>query len=262
VDNHNASQTPARPPDTRLFERAHRGDGAARETLVHRYLPLARHVARRYRGRGEPEEDLVQVASMALLRAIDRFDAARGTAFTSFAVPTMAGELKRYFRDRVWTVRPPRESYELSQRVGRSVGELERELGRSPTTSEVAARVGASVEEILDARAATDRCRGTSFDAPRAEDGSAFLDGLGSEDRGFEQADARAVLASLMHGLSPRSREILRLRFAEDLTQAETGARVGVSQMHISRLERHAIERLRKKAGFRSYRASAARAAC
>ena len=121
----------------------------------------------------------MQVASLALLRAIDRFDVERGTAFSSFVVPTIAGELKHYFRDRSWTVRPPRERYELSRRVARSVDELARDLGRYPTPAEVAAEVGTSVEEVVDARAATDQCRATSLDAPRDEDGSSFLDALG-----------------------------------------------------------------------------------
>jgi len=206
---------------------------------------LARSVARRYVGRGEPEDDLVQVASVALLRAIDRFDFERGTAFASFVVPTIAGELKHYFRDRTWTVRPPRGIYELSRRVARSVEDLARELGRSPTPTEVAERVGASVEDVLDARATTDQCRGTSLEAPRDEDGYALIDEVGLEDRGFEQAEDRADIDSLMAGLSPRSREILRLRFAEDLSQAEVGARIGYSQMHVSRLERQAITQLR-----------------
>jgi RNA polymerase sigma-B factor len=220
---------------------------------VHRYLPLARHVARRYAGRGEPEDDLVQVASLSLVRAIDRFDVERGTAFSTFLVPTMAGELKRYFRDRAWTVRPPRDTYELGQRIARTVEELARELGRQPTAAEVAERVGTSVEDVLDARTAADRCRGTSLDAPRDEDGSTLADALGFEDHGFEQAEDKTDVESLMAGLSARSREILRLRFAEDLTQAEVGVRVGISQMHVSRLERQAVARLREEAGLRSH---------
>ena len=229
--------------------------------LVHRYLPLARSVARRYGGRGEPDDDLAQVASLALLRAIDRFNVERGTSFSSFVVPTIAGELKHYFRDRSWTVRPPRDTYELSQRVVRSVEDLARDLGRSPTAAEVAARVGASVEEVLDARAATDQCRGTSLDAARDEDGYALVDALGVEDGGFQQAEDKTDVESLMRGLSARSREILRLRFAEDLSQAEVGARVGLSQMHISRLERKAVARLREEAELRSRQVTVARAA-
>jgi RNA polymerase sigma-B factor len=252
VEHHrDASPQLAHSLEKRLFERAHRGDGRARETLVHRYLPLARNVARRYMGRGEPEDDLVQVASIALLRAIDRFDVERGIAFASFVVPTIAGELKHYFRDRTWTVRPPRNTYELSHRVARTVDALERELGRSPTPSEVAERIGASVEDVLDARATTDQCRGTSLDASRDEDGYALLDELGVDDRGFGQAEDRADIESLMSGLSARSREILRLRFGEDLSQAEVGTRVGYSQMHVSRLERQAIAQLRQEFEYR-----------
>ena len=161
-----AKRTASRPTgllrERQLFERAQGGDAAAREALVHRYLPLARNVARRYAGRGEPEDDLVQVATLALLRAIDRFDVERRTAFSSFVVPTMAGELKHYFRDRSWTIRPPRDTYELSQRVAKSVEELARDLGRYPTTAEVEADSGASVEVVLDARAETDQRGGAS----------------------------------------------------------------------------------------------------
>jgi RNA polymerase sigma-B factor len=172
-------------------------------------------------------------------------------AFASFVVPTIAGELKLYFRDRTWTVRPPRNTYELSHRVARTVDALERELGRSPTPSEVAERLGASVEDVLDARATTDQCRGTSLDASRDEDGYALLDELAVDDRGFGQAEDRADIESLMSGLSARSREILRLRFGEDLSQAEVGTRVGYSQMHVSRLERRAIAQLRQEVEYR-----------
>jgi RNA polymerase sigma-B factor len=261
VDPRDASSTREPLLEKRLFERARRGDDAAREALVHRYLPLARDVARRYSGRGEPLDDLVQVASLALLRAIDRFDAERGSAFSSFAVPTLAGELKRHFRDRSWTVRPPRGTYELSQRVARSVDGLARELGRYPTPAEVADHVGASVEDVLDARAATARCRGASLDAPRDEDGYTFLEAIASEEDGLEQAEARADIAALMDGLSARSREILLLRFAEDLSQAEVGKRVGLSQMHVSRLERQAVAQLREQAESRRQQVCLARAA-
>ena len=155
-------------------------------------------------------------------------------SFSSFVVPTIAGELKHYFRDRSWTVRPPRDTYELSQRVARSVEELARDLGRSPTPAEVAARVGASVEEVLDARAATDQCRGTSLDAARDEDGYALVDALGVEDGGFQQAEDKADVESLMRGLSARSREILRLRFAEDLCRPRS-ARASASRRCTSR---------------------------
>ncbi len=145
--------------------------------------------------------------------------------------------------------------------MARSVDGLVRELGRYPTPAEVADHVGASVEDVLDARAATDRCRGGSLDAPRDEDGYALLEAIASEEDGFEQAEARADIAALMDGLSVRSREILRLRFAEDLSQAEVAKRVGVSQMHVSRLERQAVAQLREQAESRRQQVCLARAA-
>jgi RNA polymerase sigma-B factor len=237
--------------DRALLQRAHRGDRQARSELVQRFLPLARQLARRYQRAGEPLDDLNQVASLGLLKAIDRFDPSRETAFSSFAVPTILGELKRHFRDRGWSVRVPRDLQELAVRLEPVGEELSRELGRAATPAEIAERTGATLEQVLEAREAAAAYRAVSLDRPR-EDGDEDSDGLaasfGIEDPGFGNAEDSATIERLMRVLNEREREILRLRFAEDLTQAEIGARVGVSQMHVSRIIRQAINRLRDAA--------------
>jgi RNA polymerase sigma-B factor len=237
--------------DRRLLERLHRtGDPQAREQLVERFLPLARQLARRYQHGGEQLDDLVQVASLGLLKAIDRFDPERTTAFSSFAVPTILGELKRHFRDKGWSVRVPRDLQELAVRVDRVSDELARELGRAPTLAEVAERTGGSTEQVLEAREAAGAYRAVSLDRPRddEEDEGGMGDIVGIEDPGFGVAEDAATVERLMRVLSAREREVLRLRFAEDLTQSEIGARVGVSQMHVSRLIRQAVAQLRDEA--------------
>jgi RNA polymerase sigma-B factor len=237
--------------DRRLLERYHRhGDPAAREALVQRFLPLARQLARRYQRGGEPLDDLVQVASLGLLKAIDRFEPERPTAFSSFAVPTILGELKRHFRDRGWSVRVPRDLQELAVRVERETEELAGGLGRAPTPMEIAKHMGITTEQVLEAREAAGAYRAISLDRSRDddEDGDGIVDWIGIEDPGFHRAEHAATVQSLMGVLNEREREVLRLRFAEDLTQSEIGARVGVSQMHVSRLIRQALARLRAAA--------------
>jgi len=236
--------------DKALLERAHGGDQQARAQLVDRFLPLARQLARRYQRGGEPLDDLVQVASHGLLKAIDRFDPSRETAFSSFAVPTILGELKRHFRDKGWSVRVPRDLQELAVKLEPVGEELSRELGRAATPAEIAKRTGTTVEQVLEAREAASAYRAVSLDRPREddEDGDGLGASFGIEDSGFANAEDSATIESLMRVLNEREREILRLRFAEDLTQAEIGARVGVSQMHVSRIIRQAINRLRDAA--------------
>ena len=234
--------------DRRLLVRYHRdGDPAAREQLVERFLPLARQLARRYQRGGEQLDDLVQVASLGLLKAIDRFDPARDTAFSSFAVPTILGELKRHFRDKGWSVRVPRDLQELAVKVDRVADEMSRELGRAPTPTEIAERTGTTLEQVLEAREASAAYRAVSLDRPRTDeedDGDSYADAVGAEDPGYKIAEASATVERLMRVLSAREREVLRLRFVEDLTQQEIGERIGVSQMHVSRLIRQAITRL------------------
>jgi RNA polymerase sigma-B factor len=236
--------------DRRLLERYHReGDPAAREALVERFLPLARQLARRYQRGGEPLDDLIQVASLGLLKAIDRFEPDRPTAFSSFAVPTILGELKRHFRDRGWSVRVPRDLQEMSVRVDKVADTMGRRLGRAPTAAEIAAEIGTTTERVLEAREAAGAYRAVSLDRPREDDeGEGMAETFGVDDPGFGLAEDAATVESLMAVLSDREREVLRLRFAEDLTQSEIGARVGVSQMHVSRLIRQAVARLRAAA--------------
>jgi RNA polymerase sigma-B factor len=236
--------------DRRLLERYRRfGDGAARDQLVQRFLPLARQLARRYQRGGEPLDDLVQVASLGLLKAIDRFDPDRPTAFSSFAVPTILGELKRHFRDKGWSVRVPRDLQEMAVRLERETEELAWRLGRAPTSAEGAEHMKITPEQVLEAREAAGAYRAVSLDRSRDDDDEdPVADSMGIEDPGFGRAEDLATIERLLCVLSEREREVLRLRFGEDLTQSEIGARVGVSQMHVSRLIRQAIVRLREAA--------------
>jgi RNA polymerase sigma-B factor len=239
--------------DRRLLSQYHHGgDPSAREALVERFLPLARQLARRYQRGGEPLDDLVQVASLGLLKAIDRFDPERETAFSSFAVPTILGELKRHFRDKGWSVRVPRDLQELAVKVDRVGEQLSRELGRAPTPAEIGEAVGANTEQVLEAREASAAYRAVSLDRPRDDDdeeSGGIADSVGIEDPGFSVAEDAATVERLMRVLTDREREVLRLRFEEDLTQSEIGARVGVSQMHVSRLIRQSVARLREAVG-------------
>jgi RNA polymerase sigma-B factor len=214
---------------------------------VERFLPLARQLARRYQRAGEPLDDLIQVASLGLLKAIERFDPARETAFSSFAVPTILGELKRHFRDKGWSVRVPRDLQELAVKVDRVGEDMGRDLGRAPTPGEIAERLGATPEQVLEAREAAGAYRAVSLDRPRNDDDEEgeLVDAFGTEDHGFAVAEDAATVERLMRVLSEREREVLRLRFEDDLTQSEIGDIVGVSQMHVSRLIRQSIARLR-----------------
>jgi RNA polymerase sigma-B factor len=240
----------SRASDAELFERIRNdGDARARELLIERYLPLARRLARRYQRGEEPLEDLVQVAYLGLVKAVDRFDTERRVVFSSYAVPTILGELKRYFRDRTWSVRVPRDLQELALRVDRTVTRMSVGRRRSPSVGEIAQAVGASEEQVLDALEAGAAYRAASLDAPRAtageEPSESIVDAIGVEDDGYRQADERATLEPLLAGISARERIVLELRFGEDLTQAEIGERIGVSQMQVSRLIRQALARLR-----------------
>jgi RNA polymerase sigma-B factor len=220
------------------------GDAHAREQATERLLPLAHGLARRYANRGEPLDDLEQVACIGLLKAIDRFDPGRAVKFTTFAVPTIAGELKRHFRDRGWMLRVPREIQELCVRLAREREMLTNELGRAPRVEELARGAGASVEQAVEAMSAADAYRAQSLDEPR-DDGGEPLDTIACTEEGFERAEERFLLERGLGALAPRARAILHLRFAEGLTQREIAAAVGVSQMHVSRLIRRSVETLR-----------------
>jgi RNA polymerase sigma-B factor len=246
IGRHEESQS-----DAALFAQMHRdGDQRAREVLIERYLPLARRLARRYRRTEEPLDDLVQVASLGLIKAVDRFDAGREILFSSYAVPTILGELKRHFRDRTWSVRVPRDLQELALRIDRAVSALAADSGRAPAVADIARAVGATEERVLDAMEAAGAYHAGSLDAPRSprqgeEPGETVADSLGVQESGFDRAEDRATLQPLLAHVSERERLVLRLRFAEGMTQAEIGARIGVSQMQVSRLIRQAITRLR-----------------
>jgi RNA polymerase sigma-B factor len=233
--------------DRQLLRRWHEnGDERARLELVERTLPLARTLARRYANKGESLDDLEQVAALGLVKAIDRFDLDREVRFTTFAVPTISGEIKRHFRDRGWMLRVPRDVQELSARVSITRERLTRELGRSPTVAELASAARVTVEQILEALGAADAYRALSLDEPLGE-GIDALDSIGGDDDGFERVEQRYMLRSGLTHLPAREREILHLRFYEGLTQREIADRVGVSQMHVSRLIRRSLESLRKR---------------
>lgn len=235
--------------DAELFERLRRsGDPRVRETLVKRYLPLARRLVRRYQHTDEPVDDLVQVASIGLIKAVDRFDNAREVMFSSYAVPTILGELKRHFRDRTWSVRVPRDLQELALRVDQTVTRLSIGRRRAPSVGEVARAVEASEEQVLEAMEAMGAYRASSLDIPRSprdEDGESVAEALGGEDEEYEHAEQRVSLEPLLSLIGERERAVLDLRFGADLTQAEIGERIGVSQMQVSRLIRQALIRLR-----------------
>jgi RNA polymerase sigma-B factor len=238
--------------DKQLFKRyLETRDPAARDALVERFLPLARQLARRYQRAEEPLDDLIQVASLGLVKAIDRFDSDREVAFSSYAVPTILGEIKRHFRDRTWSVRVPRDLQELSLKVDRAAVAMAKDLQRQPTVTELAEKLEVTEEQVLEAMEASGAYRATSLSSPRGgEDqaGDTLADTLGNEEHGYNLAENRATLDRLLQTITPREREVLRLRFEEDLTQAEIGERIGVSQMQVSRLIRQSVARLRAAA--------------
>jgi RNA polymerase sigma-B factor len=232
-----------------LFTRwQHDRDESAREELVQRFLPLARTLARRYGRSSEPFEDLFQVASLGLLKALDRFDAARGHAFQSFAVPTILGEMRRYFRDCGWAVHIPRGTQECALKVRDAQEAFSRERGRAPTVSELAQYLELDTEEVIDALQAIQAYETLSLDAPprsAGEDLSSYAETTGREDERYELVELDVTVAAVLEHLPPRERLILRLRFLEDLTQTEIAARIGISQMQVSRLLRRSLEQLR-----------------
>jgi RNA polymerase sigma-B factor len=230
-----------------LLHRWHfEADRAARDEVAARMLPLARSLARRYANKGEPLEDLEQVAFLGLIKAIDRFDLSRDVRFATYAVPTIAGELKRHFRDRGWMMRVPREVQELNGKLGAARERLVGDLSRSPTVAELARATGAGEDQVIEALAAAQAYRTLSLDQP-FQDGTGPLEALGGDDLGFERAEARAMLADGLHELAPREREIVRLRYFEGLTQREIAEQVGLSQMHVSRLLRRTVQQLRER---------------
>jgi RNA polymerase sigma-B factor len=234
----------------KLFEqwRLHR-DRQARDELVSRFLPLARKLARRYAQSSEPYEDLVQVASLGLVKAVERFDPSRGFAFSSFAVPTIVGELKRYFRDTAWAVHVDRGAQERARRIADAQRVLSSRTGQIPNVAELAQYLELSQEEVLDGLQTAEAYGTVSLDAPMAgedDEESTRLETIGVEDQRLLLVDEQATIFAAARGLPTHEREILYLRFGEDLTQSEIAERVGVSQMQVSRLLRRSLQSLRE----------------
>jgi RNA polymerase sigma-B factor len=226
---------------------------AARQQLITMYLPLVRSLARRYASRGEHFDDLVQVGAIGLIKAIDRFDLERGVELTTYATPNIVGEIKRYFRDKGWSVRVPRGLQELNIRLNKVIDELVPKLQRSPTISELAEAANATPEEVLEALETSQAYNSVSLQAsPSGESGeedAGLIDYLGSEEGAYDTMEDRATLAPGFAGLDKRERYILHLRFFEGLTQSQIAERVGISQMHVSRLIRRSLEKLREEIG-------------
>jgi RNA polymerase sigma-B factor len=226
-----------------------RADEATRAALVRQYMPLARSLARRYERSSEPLDDLVQVAALGLVKAIDRFDPQRGIAFASFAVPTILGELRRYFRDCCWDVHVPRGMQEHVLQIEAAQRRLTEDRGRSPSVAEIAQYLELDVEQVLAAMQAAQAYGAVSFDAPRSsssgEDAGSYAEMLGEPDERYELVDDGATIAGALEHISERERRVLLLRFVEDLTQSEIAEQIGVSQMQVSRLLRHALDQLR-----------------
>jgi RNA polymerase sigma-B factor len=223
------------------------GDLAAREQLIERYMSLVRSLARRYASRGEQLDDLIQIGAIGLIKAVDRFDLERGVELTTYATPNIIGEIKRHFRDHGWAVRVPRGLQELSIQLTRVVERLTGELGRSPTIAELAEATGASEEEVLEALQTSRAYSPLSLSVGSGSDDDELdpLESIGGEEHEYEVSEDRAVLEPGMRVLDERERTIIRLRFYEGLTQSQIAQRVGISQMHVSRLIRRALEKVR-----------------
>ena len=238
-----------------LFDKWQRKrDREARDVLIERFLPLARKLARRYASSNEPYDDLVQVASLGLVKAVERFDPRRGFAFTSFAVPTIVGELKRYFRDTAWALHVDRSAQERARKITDAEREISSDLGRAPTINELAEYLELSSEEVLDGLQTAEAYDTLSLDAPRPVDNEgpvSRLEAIGDDDDRLELVDDQATIFAAAQHLPERERQILFLRFGADLTQTEIAERVGVSQMQVSRLLRKSLQRLRELTGER-----------
>jgi RNA polymerase sigma-B factor len=241
---------PARIENRDLFIRWQKfGEQRAREQLVERFLPLARNLARRYAGAREPFDDLLQVASLGLVKAIDRFDIERGAAFSSFAVPTILGELKRYFRDLGWSVHVPRGAQEQALKVQEAQERLTTKTGRPPTVSELAEYLELSTENVLDALETAAAHHSASLDAPRDDgddESGSLVDVFGELDGRYELVDETVTIAVAARQLSARERRVLALRFVQDMTQTQIAQQIGVSQMQVSRILRRALNQLRE----------------
>jgi RNA polymerase sigma-B factor len=220
---------------------------ALRDALVELHLPLVEHLARRFRNRGEPLDDLIQVATIGLIKSVDRFEVDRGVEFSTYATPTIVGEIKRHFRDRGWAVRVPRRLQELRLHLSSATAELSQQLGRAPTVHELAERLGRSEEEVLEGLESANAYSTLSLDVPEQGEGDspAVVDSLGSEDEALEGVEYRESLKPLLERLPPREKRILMLRFFGGMTQSQIASELGISQMHVSRLLARTLAKLR-----------------
>jgi RNA polymerase sigma-B factor len=235
--------------DRALLRRYHEaGDASARELLVQRHLPLVRSLARRYAGRGEALDDIEQVGAIGLIKAIDRYELERDVALTTYATPNVVGEIKRHFRDKGWAIRVPRALQELNAKMSTTIEVLTTKYGRSPTIAEIAQHLEASSEQVLEALEAGSAYAPASLSVGPTEDSELDpMETIGTMDAEFERADERASLEPALASLPEREREILRMRFEDGLTQTQIAERVGISQMHVSRLIRKSIDRMRSQ---------------
>ncbi|HSF61157.1 MAG TPA: SigB/SigF/SigG family RNA polymerase sigma factor [Gaiellaceae bacterium] len=232
--------------DELLITYHRKGDRVAREQALVELMPLVRALAARYAGRGEPLEDLVQVGSVGLIKAVDRFDVDRGVDFASYAVPTIVGEIRRHFRDKSWAMHVPRRLKELSVRLSRILDELTTELGRSPTVAELAQAAGVDEEDVVDALDSSNAYSTRSLHAPFEDEGDGSLaDKLGTAETGYDEVDDGSFIAAGLDALEERERQIVELRFFREMTQSQIAAEVGISQMHVSRLLRRALAKMR-----------------
>ncbi len=235
-----------RPVDALLLAYHRDGDRDARDRALVELMPLVRALASRYAGRGEPLEDLVQAGSIGLIKAVDRFDVDRGVDFSSYAVPTIVGEIRRHFRDKAWAMHVPRRLKELSLRLSRVLDELTTELGRSPTVAELAEAAGVEEEEAIDALDSTNAYTTRSLHAP-FEDGAddSLAEKLGTDETGYAEVEDGALVQAGLAALDERERQIVELRFFKEMTQSQIAAEIGISQMHVSRLLRRALATMR-----------------
>ena len=220
-----------------------------RDALVHLHLPLVEHCARRFRNRGEPYDDLLQVGTIGLLKSIDRFDPDRGVEFSTYATPTIIGEIKRYFRDKGWAIRVPRRLQEMRMMISAATSELSQSLGRSPTPREIAERIGVTVEDVMEGLESSNAYSTLSLDAGgdgSDEGGPSMLDAIGEDDAALEHVEIRESIKPLIEQLPAREKQILLLRFFRGMTQSQIAAEIGVSQMHVSRLLNRTLEQLRE----------------
>jgi RNA polymerase sigma-B factor len=237
--------------DRELLRRYHeQGDTSARERLIARHLPLVRSLARRYAGRGEPLEDIEQVGAIGLIKAIDRFDLEREVSLATYATPNVVGEIKRHFRDKGWAIRVPRSLQELNAKMSSTIDDLTARLGHSPSVAEIAESLGTTTEEVLEALEVGSAYTALSLDAnPGADDDGDPMETIGSEDEEFDRSEDRATLGPALAQLPDREREILKMRFEEGLPQTQIAERVGLSQMHVSRLIRRSLATMREELG-------------